>query len=129
MRWLVLAALSLSGCGDLLLRPLELTISGVSGRAERLTIGVYPESSGQTCQGVGLGTVQRLTPPNVYVWQRGQMERATTLPSVEEEGLTIVAHTEDADGRPLQFVCAEIDYADLEAPEVQLQLSARVPTQ
>ncbi len=128
MRWVVLAVLSVSGCGDLLLRPLELTISGVSGRAERLVIGVYPESSGQTCEGVGLGTVQALTPPNVYVWQRGQMERTTTLPSVEEEGLTIVVYTEDANTAPIQFVCEEIDYADLEAPEVQLQLSARVPT-
>lgn len=127
-RW-VLAGWLLSGCGDLLLRPLELTISGVSGRAERLVIGVYPESSGQTCEGVGLGTVQALTPPTRYVWQRGEMERNTTLPAVEEEGLTIVVYTEDVNATAIQFVCEEVDYADLEAPELQLQLSARVPTQ
>jgi hypothetical protein len=124
-----MAAWLVSGCGDLILRPLDLTISGVSGRAEKLVIGVYPKSSGQTCQGVGLGNVQSLSPPTLYIWQRGQMDRATTLPPVEEEGLTIVVYTEDANATPIQFVCEEIDYADLEAPEVQLQLSTRVPTQ
>lgn len=120
-----LGALLLFGCGELILRSLDLSIEGLSGRAARLVIGVYPQSLSPGCRDLELDNVKALEPPVVYVWERGQPDRRVTLEPVEEEGLMILVYSEDDQGAPIQFGCREIAYKDLETPEVQLQLSAR----
>lgn len=114
--------------GDVRLRPLALDVQGLSGRAERLVVLLFPASSGQTCAGVDLETVRSLEAPISVVWTRsvdGDM-RKFELPAVEERSLTVIAYSEDAQGMPIQFGCAQIDYADIESPEASLRLSMRV---
>ncbi len=48
------------------------------------------------------------------------------LPEVQEGGVTLVAYAENAGGQPIQFACARIEYADIESPDVTVELSARV---
>ena len=127
MRALALAFLVACG-GDVRLRPLALDVQGLSGRAERLVLLIYPASSGQSCTGVDLSTVQSLVAPFSAVWTRSidGDQRKFELPSIEERSITVIAYSEDAQGMPIQFGCTQIDYADIESPETSLRLSMRL---
>jgi hypothetical protein len=108
---LLLAILCACG-GELRLRPLSLDVQGLSGRAERLVVLLFPVSAGQTCANVGLENVKS--------------QRKFDLPAIEERGVTVIAYSEDAQGMPIQFGCTQIDYADIESPEASLRLSMRM---
>ena len=121
------AALTLAACGhDVVLRPLDLEIGGLSGRAQTLVVQIFPGSTSRTCEGLGLGNVKSLSAPYMASWSRDAADRQLAIPDVEDARITIVAHSEDASGTPIQFACAEIEYEDLESPEFQIQLSARM---
>lgn len=126
-RLAMLLLLGVLACGpQQVQRPLDLFIGGLSSQASRLTVLVFPLSLGQTCREVELQTVQSLEAPMRQEWVRGMStERGLSLPSVEEEGITVVVYAEDAAGAAIQFVCRELTYADLETPDVSIQLSAR----
>jgi hypothetical protein len=114
-------------CGpEVVLRPLELEIGGLSSRAEVLVVQLYPGSAGRTCDGVGLGSVKGLTAPYMSSWNRSAADRKLVLPDVEEDRVTVIVYSEDATGAAIQFACTEIAYEDLESPEFQIQLSARI---
>lgn len=125
--WPALAVLFACG-GDVRLRPLALDVQGLSGRAERLVLLIFPESSGQTCSGVDLATVPGLEAPLRAEWTRSidGDQRKFELPPIEERSITVIAYSEDAQGMPIQFGCTQIDYADIESPEASLRLSMRV---
>jgi hypothetical protein len=118
----------LFACGeDLRLRPLVLDVQGLSSRAERLVVMLFPSSTGQTCVGLDLTNVETLAAPIVAEWNRAEgTERSFELPAVEERSVTIVAYSQDAQGMPIQFGCTEIDYVDIESPEASLRLSMRM---
>ncbi len=126
-RLALLSLLGLLACGpQQVQRPLDLFIGGLSSQASRLTVLVFPLSLGQTCREVELQTVQSLEAPIRQEWVRGEStERGLSLPSVQEEGLTVVVYAEDEAGAAIQFVCRELTYAALETPDVSIQLSAR----
>lgn len=117
------------GCGQApdVHRPVALTIGGLSSRAERLVVKVFPESTGQTCIAVTLQTAGGLAAPFEVRWARSEQggNRRLSLPEVDESRVTLVAHSEEADGRVIQFACLGLDYLDLESPEIFIMLSRR----
>lgn len=127
-RWAWLVAICLTwACGPrLLFRPLDLEVQGLSSRAERLVVLVFPEETGQRCAELSLEGAPALTAPISFVWERSsEAPRQAEFPDIEGMTVTVVAYSEDASGTPIQFACDEIDYADVESPEITLTLSAR----
>lgn len=127
---LVLAILgALAGCGPTVVhRPLELFVGGLSGRAETLVVLIFPGPGAPACPSIQLDTVQSREAPHRAEWQRaGSEKRGLALPDVDADQLTLVAYSEDAAGAAIQLACVELEYADLESPEVSLQLSTRRP--
>lgn len=125
----VFALLLGAGCGSqTVYRPVELNLVGLSGRAERLVVLMFPEEAGQTCVNVELGNVASLTSVFEVIWSRSESEdiRQLALPEVESFAVTLVAYAEDDGGTPIQFGCTTFDYTQIESPNVTLQLSARV---
>ena len=124
---MLLAILCACG-GELRLRPLSLDVQGLSGRAERLVVLLFPVSTGQTCANIGLENVKSLVAPLSVTWTRSidGDQRKFELPAIEERGVTVIAYSEDAQGMPIQFGCTQIDYADIESPEASLRLSMRM---
>jgi hypothetical protein len=121
-------ALVLLSCGeDVRLRPLVLDVQGLSSRAERLVVMLFPGTEEQTCVGLDLSNVNALSAPFMAEWVRAQGgERRFEFPSIEERAVTIVAYSEDAQGMPIQLGCTQIDFVDIESPEATLRLSMRV---
>lgn len=121
----MLPLLFVCGCGPQTVhRPIELFISGLSGRADSLVVLIFVESERSTCGDVTLDTVQDLDSKRRVQWQRGE-GRGLALPEVDEGAVVLVAFSEDAGGTAIQFVCTQIDYADIESPDVTIELSAR----
>ncbi len=128
MRGSSLALLALCACGSEILRPLEVDVLGLSARAEIFVIKVVV-GSGLTCDQVSRESVQSVETPYVSRWVRseGQPRRAN-LPTIEDEAVTILAHSEDANGATLQFVCRELSFeeiANLPSGVLELTLSRR----
>lgn len=123
---LVLCLLAL-GCGpETVHRPIELFLGGLSGQAQRLMVLLFPGDTGPACGEVTLDSVRGLEAPLSAEWVRdGSEQRGLTLPETDEGRVTIVAYSEDASGEVIQLACTRIDYADIESPDVSLQLSAR----
>src|SRR5262245_23052916 len=106
--WLALALLC--ACGeDVRLRPLVLDVQGLSGRAERLVILLFPASTGQTCADVDLENVRSLDALFSAEWTRSTEgnERHFELPIIDERNVTIIAYSEDVQGMPIQFGCTQ----------------------
>src|SRR5688572_4105738 len=124
--WLLV--LPLLGCGEeLRLRPLILDVQGLSSRAERLVVMLFPSSTGQSGVGVDLENVRSLSAPISAEWNRAEgSERSFEFPPIDERSVTVVAYSEDAQGMPIQFGCTEVEYVDIESPEATLRLSMRV---
>lgn len=123
---LLLGGLGLA-CGPRTIhRPVELFVGGLSGRAAALVVLVFPESAGVGCVDVSLATVQTLDAPTRAEWRRAEMpERGLQLEATDEGEITVVVYAEDEVGAAIQLACRQVDYADLEVPEISLQLSAR----
>ncbi len=109
-------------------RPLALDVQGLSGRAERLVVLVFPASSEQSCAGIDLDNVRSLDAPFSAEWVRSTdgSARHLELPAIEERSVTIIAYSEDAQGMPIQLGCTEVDFVDIESPEASLRLSMRM---
>jgi len=128
-RLVVLAALAtLAGaCGPTTVhRPLELYVGGLSGRAQALVVLLFPGEAAPDCATIDLEAVQALDAPHRAEWRRDDADaRGVTLPEVDDDRVTIVAFSEDASGAAIQVACRALEYADLESPDVSIQLSAR----
>jgi hypothetical protein len=120
-------ALSLVACGDkFVYRPLEVDIDGVSSDAQKLILKAFPGSSGQTCAGVGLSTVEGLTTPYVSTWTRGvDADRKLSLPKINDATVTVVVYTENMDGTAIQFVCSSVSYPDIETGIITIRLNTQ----
>lgn len=124
---LLAVLLGLAGCGaDSVHRPLELYVGGLSFQAEVLQVLLFPGEPMLDCNTVTLDTVQSLDAPLQARWERAAAsERGLQLPAVDADTLTVVVFTEDALGTAIQLACRSLEYPDLEAPDVSIQLSAR----
>ncbi len=131
-RWITLglagAFFAASGCGeDVVRRPLSIDVVGLSGLAETLVIQMFPGGS-PACSGVTAATVRNLDAPIRLVWTRADGgERRLAAPAVDDEVVTVTAHSEDGAGIVLQLGCQEVNYLDIESPEVEIALSAVAP--
>ena len=108
-------------------RPVALTLGGLSSRAERLVVKVLPEGAGIACSRLDLQTVAEIPAPIQMEWVRSTQggDKRLSLPRVDASRITIVAHSEEADGRVIQIACLGLDYLDLESPEIFMMLSRR----
>ena len=114
-----------AGCGeDVLLRPLVVDVRGISALAERLVVGFIPGDSAPQCTQVTLETVADLNAPVRLVWERSADDnRMLETGGFDSENVTVIAHTEDDVGGVIQVGCLEVEYSDIESPEVLLILS------
>lgn len=112
------------GCGDdVILRPLSVDIQGLSSGAEVLIVQLIPGSQAPTCSQVSAANVTSFGAPIRLMWSRTEGgERRLAAPNVEADRVTVIAHSEDASGALLQLGCQEIDYLDIESPEVEIAL-------
>lgn len=118
------ALVCLAGCGGRIVhRPLELFVGGISGRAMTLVVLVFPGGE-PACASMSAATAQGADAPIRAEWHRGTDERGLLLDPVDAEQITLAVYTEDADGQVIQFVCQDIEYADLESPSLSIQLRA-----
>ena len=128
-RWWLGAGLVFAGAacgGPTVHRPLELFVGGLSGQAVKLVVLVFPESTGQTCAGLSSANIQAVSAPIRAEWVRGEdVARGLALEAVDEGRITLVAYSEDEAGQAIQFVCEQVEYAELESPDLSIQLSAR----
>ena len=76
------------------------------------------------CASMSASTAQGADAPIRAEWHRGADERGLLLDAVDAEQITLAVYTEDADGQVIQFVCQDIEYADLESPSLSIQLRA-----
>lgn len=120
-----LCALCVACGGREVRRPLDLRLGGLSVRADRLVLLLVLASDGLACDDVTPETAQGLDAVHRAEWVRSDDAEARTLvlPDVGEEAMTVVAYAEDADGDVIQVACSQIEYADLESPDISLQLS------
>jgi hypothetical protein len=125
----VLALLGLAACGPgLARRPLVVELEGLSARADTLVVKMFPESTGQTCQGVSVRTAPSLGAPHFAQWTRGGGERRLELPEIDDERLTLIAYGLRT-GEAIQFACREVSFSDigeLDIGVLVLTLSRRV---
>ena len=131
-RWITLglvgAFLAATACGeDAVRRPLSIDVMGLSSLAETLVIQLFPGGS-PACSGVTMATIRNLDAPIRLVWVRADgEERRLSAPVVDAEVVTVTAHSEDGAGAVLQLGCQEVNYLDIESPEVEIALSAVAP--
>ena len=124
---LVATVITLAACGDeTRLRPLSLDIQGLSSRASLMVIQLVPGSDAPACATVNAMNVNGLDAPIRLVWVRTDESEKMPLaaPDVETENLTVIVHAEDAAGAVIQLGCREVNYLDLESPEVEILLTA-----
>jgi hypothetical protein len=106
----VIGAICSCGSSDLD-RPLAIEIKGLSSHAEKLSLSVFPKSSGQTCMSLTLAAAGMLKAPYTTTWDRASgAARQLALPDVTPDGATIILVATDPSGAPIQFVCSEITY-------------------
>jgi hypothetical protein len=118
VRWRILATLALAAfasCGAPHIdRPLPIEIKGLSSRATKLILGVYPKSAMMSCQQTTVENVAMLTPPYHAEWDRESgADRTLELPTLDTDGVTIIAYSKDINSVTIQFACQYIEYKDL----------------
>jgi hypothetical protein len=120
--------LSLACGSDEVFRPMQVGVEGLSSQAEQLVLMVFPGSDNIRCGSVSLATVGGLPSPEIEArWLRSSgAPRRFDLGSVDQDRLSLVVYSEDSDGRIVQFGCREVDYSELEVPEIQIRLSRRI---
>ena len=126
-RWALAGVFAVAAAcgGEVAHRSLEIEVRGLSARAERLVLKLIPAP-----QLVGCGTLKLADVPEVsggieLIWERASgAPRLLEAPLIEAEAMTVVGHSEDAAGRPIQMVCVHLEYAELgELPAGLLILS------
>jgi hypothetical protein len=122
----------MAGCGGQdRSRALEIELEGLSARAEILVLKIFPGTN-VTCVTLNMENVSTTDAPIEAQWVRSDgTDRNFSLPSIEEEAITIAAYSQNAQGRSIQFVCQQLEFTDvanLPLGLLRLVLSARVPT-
>lgn len=126
-RWALAGVFAMAaGCGgDVAHRSLEIEVRGLSARADRLVLKLVPAP-----RQVGCGTLKLADVPGIegeveLLWERASdAPRQFEVPPIDAEALTIVGHSEDAAGRPIQMLCVQVEYAEIgELPAGLLVLS------
>ena len=130
LRWITVALLGVAtaGCGDeTVRRPLSIDVQGLSSRAERLIVQLSPGDE-LTCGQVNAANVTGLNLPIQLVWTRSSSAaRRLTAPDIDDDAVTVASHSEDAAGAVLQLGCVEVDFLDIESPEVEIVLMSVGP--
>ena len=117
--------MSALGCGeDPRFRPLIIDVQGLSALADFLIIQLLPAPNAPSCGQVNEANVNSLQAPIRLVWTRtSSSARELAAPSIEADTVTVVAHTETGAGAVLQLGCRQVDYLDIESPEIEIILS------
>jgi len=118
------AVLSTAGCGEeALLRPMIVEVQGVSSQAERLVVKLASDASRPSCGQMDASAAQSLENALELVWLRSSGdERRLSAPTIDSENVTVIAYTEDTNGTLIQLGCLEVDYLDIESPEIEIEL-------
>ncbi len=119
------SGLGLGGCGeDPALRPMSVDVQGLSALAERLVVVFVTGDDAPLCTQVSLDNVTTYIGEVELVWERASnADRFLEAGNFETDQLTVLAYTEDAGGAVIQVGCRQVDYLDIESPEVEVTLS------
>lgn len=123
----------ISSCGTSAYRTLNVDVQGLSGRAEALEVLVLDGQGAPNCSEIRLDNVVAIGASGASWatqsrrWTRASgASRSLTFEPISASHVVVVAFTTDEAARPLQIACAEVDYSELESPEVTLHLSAAI---
>ncbi len=126
MRKMCLASLALAtACGgvELVERPLEIEVLGLSSRAVSLELKVRKMPASPDCRVMTAAAANNAEAGQSQLWSRmdGSV-RMLALPTAGQESVQILLIAKNSEDRPFQFACREVDFAAIESPEVTLTL-------
>lgn len=122
---LILAA----SCGArLVLRPLELDLTGLSGQAQSLEVKLAEPRAAPPCDQLDPAGAASIEAEQSAVWQRGtDPGRTLIIDAFEGERVLVIAIARDRSGMPIQLGCKVFEYAELERPEQVIELTMQPP--